>query len=132
MIAALAARYWQVILGAAVSLALIVGLLATRATLATTKAERDTATIKLSVSNASVGRMEAEMKRVMESEQSLAASDSARIQASRETLAVAEAASKVRQAAIERLKASAAVLRPDAPHVPECEVSDAVAEAWPL
>lgn len=126
------AKLWGILGAGLLVVALIVGLLATRAKLAERTGERDTAEVKLAVSNASIGRLTADMARMAAEQQQLATDDAARKQASRDAMKVIDAASEVRQAAIDKLMASAEAIRP-APAVatpPACEVSQAVAEVW--
>lgn len=119
---ALLKRFWPAI----PIILLTIALLATRGTLADTKRERDLATIKLSVSNASIDRLQTALRRVTVQQMDLAADDAARVQASRQAAQLAEAAAKVRQAAIDRLMASAGTIAPGK----ECEPSDTVQELW--
>lgn len=126
MIPNLSLRAWGAI-GVGVIIILLVGLcLRLDGLRAGYKAERDVAVIKLETTAASVDRLARELARVKAEQQALSAGDQQRITASRETLQLAEAASKVRQAAIEKLLASAGIIRPE----DRCEVSDAVKELW--
>lgn len=121
---ALLKRFWWAI----PIFVLAIALLITRGTLAEVKAERDVASAKLIVSNASVARLQSALDRTLRDQQDLAARDASRIKASRETLALIDAASEVREAARERLLASANIDRPEP--AAECEVSEAVAAVW--
>lgn len=115
-------------------LALAIALVVTRGTLAEAKAERDIAGAKLAVSNASIGRLTGELDRALKEQQALASGDADRVRASRQALQLADAASAVRQAAIDRLRASAAATRPDTSRAPlpaSCQVSESVMENWP-
>lgn len=127
---ALLKRCWW----APVIIALTFALLATRATLADCRAERVVAETNLKTSNASIGRLEAEIARITAEQRQLATSDAARVEASKQSLALAEAAGKVRQAAIDRLEASAeaAKAKPASaiPDQSDCEFSAAVLENW--
>ncbi len=108
-------------------------LFATRATLSSVKAERDVTIAKLSVSNASLGRLSGELERVTAEQVSLASNDAERLRAAQQALQMAEAAEKVRQAAIDKLMASAGVVRQmvKTEELPEeCRVSVAVAGVW--
>jgi hypothetical protein len=122
-------RMWLALGVGALILALVAALLVTRATLADAKRELATADAKLAVSNQSIDVLEKELRRVMSDQRQLEQGDATRMRASKEALAVADAASKVRLAAIERLQASAEVLRPTP--AAECEFSPAVLENWP-
>ena len=110
-------------------LLLLAALLSTRATLADTRHDLSLAEAKLSVSNSSIATLQAELKRALIEQQGLATNDAQRAQASREAMKLAEAASEYRKAAIERLQASAGILRPTP--AADCQVSDAVSAAWP-
>lgn len=123
------ARLYAALAGGIVIAALVVALLATRATLAGVKAERDAAIVRLDVSNASIGTLQAALDRALAEQQALAVGDADRIRASKEALAVADAAAQWREAARERLLASAQELQPAAPDE-GCAVSDAVKAVW--
>lgn len=129
----LSPKLWAAIGAGLIIIALVVALLATRETLAARTAARDVANAKLAVSNASVGRLSAELGKALAQQQALAQDDEARVQASREAMKVAEAASAVRQAAIDRLMASAGSVKPQ-PAVEVtpagCQVSEAVEAVW--
>lgn len=109
--------------------ALIAALLITRTTLAETKRERDAAHLKLSVSNASIGTMEGVIKRMVAEQKALANSDANRMNASRQTLQIVAAVAKVREAAINKLNASAEIIRP-VDETGQCNVSQAFMENW--
>lgn len=127
----LSLRAWMMIGTGAIIAGLVIALLLTRGALYDEKRERARTEATLAVSNASVSRLEAEFDRVLKDQQSLATDDAARIQASREAAALAEAASQVRKVAIDRLLASAEVERPVTTKVDaSCEVSDAVKAVW--
>lgn len=122
-------RFWP----ALPILALAIALIVTRGTLAGAKADRDIANAKLAVSNASIDRLTGELERVMREQQALSQGDAERTRAARQALELVNAASAVRQAAIDRLRASAATMRPETSQVPlpaSCQVSEAVAEVW--
>jgi len=120
--------HWKAICIGGIIGILFAALLITRGTLAEVTAERDVASAKMIVSNASVARLQSALDRTLREQQDLAASDASRIKASRETLALIDAASEVREAARERLLASANIDRPEP--AAECEVSEAVAAVW--
>jgi cysteinyl-tRNA synthetase len=122
----LSATAWG-FMGCALALLLVIGwALRLDGLRASYKAQRDTATTKLETTASSVDRLTAELKRVRDEQQALAVSDAQRKQASRETLAVIEAASKLRRASIESLNNSAKKVRKD----DDCAISDAVREVW--
>ena len=104
---------------------LAAALLTTRATLARVKVQRDAAAMKLVVTTASLDRLSAEMNRVMAEQRALADGDRARMNASRDTLDIAEVSARARRGVIDRLNRSAA-----APAPPDCRPSAAVREVW--
>lgn len=108
----------------------VVALLFTRATLSEVKLQRDDARASLRVSNASVISLKAELARVLEDQMVLANGDANRISASRQAVAIADAAGAARQTIIDRLRASA-----DTPGAvtatAACDVSATVMEIWP-
>src|SRR5690606_9518532 len=122
------ARLYAALAGGLVIVVLVLALLSTRATLATVKAERDSAIVRLDVSNASISTLNAALDRALADQQALASGDADRMKASKEALAVAEAASQWREAARDRLLASAQELRAEPSE--ECTVSDAVKAVW--
>lgn len=123
---ALSARAW----GAIGALVVVVALFAWAMRLDGLRAEymgqRDVAVMKLEATAASTNRLAGELARAKAEQERLALDDADRIKASRETLELAEAASKVRQAAIDRLRASATRIQTGE----SCEPSDAVKELW--
>lgn len=120
-ISLLARRFWWVL----PILGLAAALLFTRATLAGVKRDRDAAVMKLAVTAASLDRLSAELERVTAEQRALSAADRRRIAASRDTLNIADAAARARQAMIARLTASAAK-----GSAPDCRASDTVREVW--
>jgi hypothetical protein len=129
---ALNLKLWAYIGTAAIIGLLIIALLATRGALSDAKHERDQATLKLSVSNASIGTLEGALKRMSDETKALANSDANRINASRQAIQLADAASQVREAARQRLLQSAEMIRPvGIGGSEECAVSSAVEAAWP-
>lgn len=113
----------------AVIAALLIGLLATRATLADEKRETARAEAHLSISNSSVERLEGQITRMTAEAHELSTSDAARMEASRQALKIAEAASKVREAVIIRLEKSAAAMM-DKPMPDTCEASSELLSQW--
>ena len=107
---------------------LVIALFATRATLSDVKRERDLAETKLKVSNSSISRLENEVDKALQQQIELANGDQNRIAASKQALAIVEAAEGARQAIIDRLTASASVVRTIEA---KCEFSDEVKKAWP-
>lgn len=126
-------KVWAAIGAAGLAAALVIALLATRATLADEKRERALAESKLTISNGSVARLEDALAKVTEDQRALSAGDASRIKASREVVALVDAASQARQAMTDKLLASAAAnTGATSAIVPaECTVSPAVLEAWP-
>ncbi len=126
-------KLWGLIGTGLLIAALLIALFATRATLSSVKAQRDVTSAKLSVSNASIGRLSGELERATAEQVALASNDAERAKAAQQALQMAEAAEKVRQAAIDRLMASAGVVRPavKTEELPdECRVSQAVEGVW--
>lgn len=122
-------KLWGLIGTLAVIALLVAALLATRGRLADVKHERDQATLKLSVSNASIGTLESSIAKMVAEQKALANSDANRINASRQKLDYIHAVENVRQAAIDRLNTSAAMIRPvDA--TGQCTVSDTFKGEW--
>ena len=106
---------------------LVLALVMTRGTLSETKGQRDTARAQLDISNASIGVLKREIDRQMREQAELSRSDAERVRAGKQALAVAEAAGRVRQVAIDKLNASAAVARREDGG---CQFSEAVLEVW--
>lgn len=107
--------------------ALSFSLLRTRERLADVKGERDLAEMAHAVTKASLTTLQADMDQIREQQFALANGDANRIAASRQAQEIVEAASKVRQAMIDKLRSSAEEIRPEAQ---QCEFSEAVLEAW--
>lgn len=82
---------------------------------------------QLAITRSSVDVLKREIDRQMREQAELSRSDAQRVAAGRQALAVAEAASRVRQVAIDKLNASAAVARHDDTG---CQFSEAVLETW--
>lgn len=117
-------RFWW----APVILALIIALIITRGTLSEEKGVRYAAEAKLDISNASIGVLKREIDRIMLEQTQLAQSDAERVKAGKQVIAMVEAAGKVRQVAIDKLNASASVVRNDESG---CQFSEAVIREWP-
>lgn len=123
----LSLRAWPYIAAGTLAVGLVVALLLTRATLSEAKGERDMAEAKLAISNASIAALEGKLTAVLAEQQMLEHNDAARMQASRQSLKMVEAAGKVRQVAIDRLLQSAAMAPPSV----SCEASSELLENWP-
>lgn len=122
-------RLYAAIGMAALFAVLLVALLATRGRLSDVKHERDEYALKLSVSNASIGTLEGAVARMAADQKALANDDANRVNATRQKLEYIEAVADIRQAAIDRLEASAQALRPvDA--TGQCSASDALKGDW--
>jgi hypothetical protein len=111
-------------------LLLVGALLATRATLSETKRQRDEAELKLSVSNASLNSIQKEMARMVAEQKALANSDANRINASRQSIQIVNAVAKVREAAIDKLNASAGLIRSE-DTAGKCDASATLLGEWP-
>lgn len=128
-LSALNLRTWAMIGAGAVIALLLIALLATRGTLSEVKHERDAAVMKLSVSNSSIETLARETDRMKRETMALADSDALRRTASRQAVLMAEAAAKVRQAAISRLEQSAARMMGE-PVVEQCKASETLLGEW--
>ncbi len=123
----LSLRAWTY-LGTGALIALLVGaLLITRGTLADCRDARQAAETSLATSNKSIGTLTATIIRMNGEQAKLAADDAARISASREALEMARAAERWREAAIDRLTASAKAIETGGDL---CEASPAVQAVW--
>lgn len=114
----------------AIIVALVIGLLATRSTLADVKHERAMTEARLAVSNSSIERLEQRWKRKLDEERRLASDDAARIAASKQAVQMANAVAKVRQAAIDRLNQSAVEMAQLSVEG-QCEASPELLKEWP-
>jgi hypothetical protein len=129
ILSALNLKLWAYIGTAAIIGLLIIALLATRGALSDAKHERDQATLKLSVSNASIGTLQRSIAKMVAEQKALANSDANRMNAARQRIDFVDAVANVRQAAIDKLNASAKIIRPvDA--TGQCSVSDSFKGEW--
>lgn len=120
MILNLLARFWY----APVILILLALLAFSQSALGKCKAQRELANSKLAVSNASIERLDGDLNVVLRAQQALSEADKARIEGSKDRLALIDAAEKARQGAVEKLLQSAEHGKA------ECDFSDTIKEMW--